>query len=79
MGSFVPKSPALLDAAVELWLAVWPAVEGDEEMVLMLEKMVQACRKSFFFGFCYYYYYDYYLMCLLFLLGFGFVFLSLFS
>lgn len=36
---------ALLEAALELWLAVWPNAEGDEDLVLALEQLVQASAR----------------------------------
>eukprot|EP00435_Cladocopium_sp_Y103_P070947 s18_g36.t1 len=45
VGRFAISCFALLEPALELWLAVWPRAEGDEDMVLALEQLVQASAR----------------------------------
>ncbi|CAK9110319.1 unnamed protein product [Durusdinium trenchii] len=43
---FAVTASQLLQPALQLWLAVWPAAEGDEDLVLALEKLVQVSARS---------------------------------
>ncbi|CAJ1420694.1 unnamed protein product, partial [Effrenium voratum] len=46
VADFASVSGPLLGPACEIWQAVWPRAEGDEDMVAALEQLVQASARS---------------------------------
>jgi len=46
VAGFVKTTPGLLGAAVDIWSAVWGRDEGDENMLVALEQVVQASART---------------------------------